>query len=189
MSSGARKVGVELSRRRHHVSTLTSGRCASVRPCSDPSGIDVYRRLHLEVDSGLLESTLRLAVSRRWRERQNLDSVRQVVDSFRPDVVLVWGMWNVPRSVPALVEELLGDRVAYYLCDYWPSLPSAYLQQWQSPPRRAVGRLPKWLIGRPVVARLNREPTIELRLEHPICVSQAVREVLVRAGVPWPTRR
>jgi glycosyltransferase involved in cell wall biosynthesis len=117
-------------------------------------------------------------------DARNLDIVRQVIEVERPDAALIWGMWNIPRAVPALVEELLPKRVAYYFCDYWPSLPSAYLQRWEEGARRSIAALPKRIAGLYFRRRLIREPQQVLRLERPICVSQAVRSILVSKGVP-----
>jgi glycogen synthase len=97
---------------------------------------------------------------------------------------LIWGMWNVPRSVPALLENLLPGCVVYYISDYWLSLPNAYIQRWQEPSKRAVSQLPKRLLAQYFLTILAKEPTVELNLVHPICVSQAVRDILVKAGVP-----
>jgi glycosyltransferase involved in cell wall biosynthesis len=181
------EVAIELTRRGHQVCVLTSGGepgpLGRVDEAAD-HGIDVRRGLHLEVESGLLGTSARLITARRRLELSNLGQVRRAIAEFRPDAALVWGMWNVPRSVPALVEELLGSRVCFYFCDYWPSLPTAYVQQFEAPAERRMSRLPKQLIGRVVAARLRREPAIKLRFEHPICVSRAVRDVLVQACVP-----
>jgi glycosyltransferase involved in cell wall biosynthesis len=168
------------------VRVLTStGRRGTLGPTDsvDHDRVEVERALHLEVLTGLLGSGVRLVAARRRLERANLTHVQRVVRDYRPDVALIWGMWNVPRSVPALIEELLGSRTAFYLCDYWPSLPSAYLQQWQAPARHALSGLPKRVVSRPIIARLAREQRARLRFEHPICVSAAVRTELVRAGV------
>jgi glycosyltransferase involved in cell wall biosynthesis len=95
-------------------------------------------------------------------------------------------MWNVPRSVPALVEELLPNRVAYYLCDYWLTLPTAYIQRWQEPARSrfALVQWAKQRVGEYFLAQLEAEEAVSLQLAHPICVSRAVRQLLLEAGVP-----
>ncbi|MFV2044124.1 MAG: glycosyltransferase family 4 protein, partial [Anaerolineales bacterium] len=93
-------------------------------------------------------------------------------------------MWNLPRSIPALIEELLPGRVIYYISDYWPSLPSAHLQRLQAPSRRWATRLPKRLLSLSVLAQLEKEPPIDLAMERPICVSRTVKEELMLSGVP-----
>jgi glycosyltransferase involved in cell wall biosynthesis len=132
----------------------------------------------------VLKTAVRFVRDRRRLEADNLAAIDDLVASFEPDAALIWGMWNVPRSVPARVEHLFGSRVAYYLCDYWPSLPSAYVQQCLSPARRAIARVPKRLIGGTLATRLSKYPTEHLRFEHPLCVSAATRGALVAGGIP-----
>src|SRR5689334_23083929 len=119
------EVAVELRSRAHRVVVLTAkpNRQTIV---DEEDEIEVRRLLNLEVEGGVAHTALRLLTDRRRREVENLDSVQQTIDEVRPDVAVIWGMWNVPRSVPALVERMMPGRVAYYLCDYWPSLPNAY---------------------------------------------------------------
>jgi glycogen(starch) synthase len=176
------EVATELAGRGHQLRILTS-RPPDGADVGDDRGLTVYRLLHLEVEAGLPQTAIRLLRHRQRLEQENLDLTQGLVSGFQPDVVLVWGMWNVPRSVPALVEQLLSGRVAYYLCDYWPSLPSAYIQRWQEPSRRLLTQWPKRLIGSYFTHRLRKEPAIPLNLAYPICVSRAVRELLVEAGV------
>ncbi len=176
------EVAVELSHRGHSVCVLTS-HSPDKTGASEDNGVQVHRLLHLEADRRFWRTALRFFIQRKRFGRENLDHIQRLVAGFQPDVALIWGMWNVPRSVPALVEQLLPGRVAYYLCDWWPSLPSAYTQYWQTPSGRAITRLPKRLIGRVALAQLAKEPSIELHLEHPICVSRAIRERLVQVGI------
>jgi glycogen synthase len=180
-----REVAVSLAHRGHSVHVLTSnvGARQAVEQMED---VTVHRRLHLELTGGLGETMWRLLVSRSKLEAANLRAVQELVASVQPDAALVWGMWNVPRSVPALVEKLLPDRVAYYLCDYWLTLPTAYIQRWQEPARSRHGpvRWAKQRAGEYFLAQLEAEKAVSLQLVHPICVSQVVRQLLLEAGVP-----
>lgn len=177
------EVAGEFTRRGHRIAVLTAGDHDGTRVIEE-KGVQVRRLLHLEVEGGVGRTALRLLRDRERLERENLDQLRAAVESFRPDAILVWGMWNVPRSVPALAEQLMPGRVFYYICDYWPSLPSAYLQQFQEPSTRSLTRWPKRILGGPFVAELTREKPVPLKLERPICVSRAVRDLLGRSGVP-----
>ena len=82
------------------------------------------------------------------------------------------------------MEKLLPGKVVYYLCDYWLTLPSAYVQRFQTPARRWTTQAPKWLLAKLFLGRLQVERPVPLRLEHPICVSQTVRDLLVEQGIP-----
>lgn len=168
--------------RGHTVAVLSS----RVRqpPAEDASRpFAVHRLLHTEVAGGMLETTRRLAGERYRLEGENLATVRQLVAAFRPDVAFIWGMWNISRAVPQEIEQLLGTHVAYYLCDYWLSLPSAYIQRLQEPARRTYNQWYKSLIRRTFLPQLAAADVPQLRLAHPICVSRAVCELLAARGV------
>jgi glycosyltransferase involved in cell wall biosynthesis len=176
------EVAGELAGRGHDVTVLTL--CTGPTDHGRGDGpISVHRVLHPEVVGGVLDTALRLR-RRADLERETLSSVRRILGATHPQAAVIWGMWNVPRSVPALLERLLGDRVAYYLCDYWLSLPSAYQQKFEEPATRKLCSLPKRLVAMPAVAYLSAQPAPRLRLERPLCVSQAVREGLIARGVP-----
>lgn len=177
------EVAVELVRRGHQVSVLTS-HIDKIDGHINDYGVQVHRQLRLEVEQKLFNTVVKLLRNRTKLEEANLIYLRNLVADFQPDAVLIWGMWNVPRSVPALIEQLLPGRVAYYICDYWLSLPNAYIQRWEAPSRREYAYWAKQLIGIPFLSQLEKESPISLKLEHPICVSKAVQRLLIEAGVP-----
>lgn len=145
----------------------------------------VLRTLHLELDGGLWQTMVRLGTNDRNKlETENIATVHTLIEEFQPDVALIWGMWNVPRSVPAAVEAQLPGRVAYYICDYWLSLPSAYIQRWEEDANHRFAQTLKQMVGIPFMTRLQTDAPVGLAVEHPICVSQAVRDLLVAEGVP-----
>jgi glycosyltransferase involved in cell wall biosynthesis len=172
------EVAEELVRRGNNVSVLTS-RISQETSQLLQNGVDVYRTLSLEVEQGLLSTTVRLLRDRKRVENENLDQVHRLVASFKPDVAMVWGMWNIPRSVPALLEQLQPDQVAYYICDYWLTLPNAYVQRWREPATRQEFNIIKRLLARLFLLRLEKEAPVSLELKHPICVSNAVKKLLV----------
>jgi glycosyltransferase involved in cell wall biosynthesis len=92
-------------------------------------------------------------------------------------------MWNIPRSVPALVEKLLPGRVAYYICDYWLTLPNAYIQRWREPAKRKWLYPAKRLLSKPFLLRLEKDAAVNLELKYPICVSNAVKKLLVDSRI------
>lgn len=176
------EIAAGFTQRGHQVSVLTS-RSPGINGGASQDGIPVYRLLNLEVENGLASTVFRLLGNQRLKESENLELTRQLIASTDPDVALIWGMWNVPRSVPALIEDLLPGRVVYYLCDYWPSLPSAYVQRLRAPARHGLAQVPKRIISQPLLARLQKERPIQLAFDHAICVSERAREILVDDGV------
>lgn len=176
------EVTEELVRRGHTAEVVTSSP-PQARPRVDQGDLVVHRCLELEADMGYWQTALRF-VRRQRLNQENLARLRRIMAVSRPDVAFIWGMWNVPRSVPALVEQLLPGRVAYYLCDYWPALPSAYEQYWRTPSGRAFTRLPKRLVGQWALRQISNENPARLRLEHVMCVSRGVLDRLRAANVP-----
>lgn len=171
-----------LRQRGHNILVLTSMHGTYNKPvCSD----NLYRCLHLEMDLRPLQHSLIFFTQRKHREQHNLERFEQLLNQFQPDVVFIWGMWNLPRTLPALAEAICPGRVVYRFAEYWPTLPSQHEFYWRTPGRTWYGRLIKGLLGRLALAMLAREKQpLPLKFEHTICVSAATRDLLVEAGIP-----
>ncbi len=176
------EVAQRMVERGHQVWVLTSRSRALAETCPD-GPVSVLRRLNLEVIGGL-KSTLWRVVARRRLEAENQGVLEELAEQFSPDVVLAWGLWNVPRAVPLWLEAQYPGRMAYYISDYWPTLPSAELQQLEAPSRRALLGLPKRLAAAAAKVWIGEARPRMLRFENPICVTQSVRDSLVAAGIP-----
>ncbi len=176
------ETALRLARSRHSVAVLTSRSSRTVFEAQN-GAVEVFRKLRLQVTGDLKSTLLRFALRARL-ERENLVAVEETLSTFKPDVALAWGLWNVPRSVPHELERRLPGRMAYYLSDYWPALPPAFVQQLNAPARRPLLQFPKRLAALPVNTWMNRAGSAPLRFEHPICVTSAVRRSLVEAGIP-----
>jgi glycosyltransferase involved in cell wall biosynthesis len=153
-----------LRSRGHEVWVLASdfGKDGLTHP--DPAW--VQRSLHLEMELASLKNAFQFFTHRKKREAQNLNRVRDAFQSFKPDVVLIWGMWNLHRSIPALIEELMPGRVAYYIGDYWPTLPNQFENYWNASPRNKITGLPKLMLKPFALQILAREKRPQLKLEH-----------------------
>jgi glycosyltransferase involved in cell wall biosynthesis len=182
------EVGDRLKQRRHSVAVVTTSHgvhrhAAPVAPVAPEE--DVYRVLSPEVDLRPYRAMLGFFAGRGARLERNLAALDGVVTEVSPDVVIVWGMWNLARALPARAETRLPGRVVYYLADYWPSLPDAYTLYWKAPARRGSAALLKRVMARPALHLLARaKGTPSPRFERVVAVSQAVRDHLVRQGVP-----
>ena len=170
----------ELERRGHTVRVLTSQYDTA---SSTKSGRDgVIRDLYLEADIyhyRIADFFLR----RPFQERANARVLRSAMDQFSPDLVVVWGMWNLSRNLPYWAEQWFPGRVAYYIADIWPMTPDAHEQYWQRPANRLPGKLAKRILGPLALSLLHREgypPT--LNFEHALCCSQYIRDELVDAS-------
>lgn len=152
-----------LRARGHDVSVLTSSFATDRERGPSPSW--VRRELQLEMEFASLRNAVRFFTSRTADERENLARVRRAVATLEPDCIVIWGMWNLQRSIPALAEQLRPNRVACFVGDYWPTLPSQYVPYWESPARNwmtAPIKAPLRVAARRLLARQAR-PAVELR--------------------------
>ena len=179
-----REVAIELVERGHELGVLTGNATAATgkRMVTNVDGLRVYRCLQLEVVGGVASTAVRILRDRARLERSNEACVRGLLNDFQPDAVMVWGLWNVPRDVPVVLEECCCERLVYYVCDYWPLLPSAFVQQFEAPSRRAATGMLKRALGTVMLPRLRRNGRRALRMNRTFCVSRAARDLLVQAG-------
>lgn len=123
-------------------------------------------------------------------EAENNRFVTKMIAELRPDVVFVWGMYALSRSIPAVVERMNSIPVSYYISDHWPADPSLHEVYWQQPARKPLGRLAKPALARLAQFLLKRHGhPCRLRFSNAMVVSEAVRKGLVQAGLPFQTAR
>lgn len=181
------EVAERFCRRGHCIAVLTSRH--GVETIVEPEPRWISRRLHLEMEFAFLSNSIQFFVARRARERANTACLRGLIESFAPDVVLVWGMWNLHRSLAAMAERLLPDRVVYYVGDYWPTLPSQHESYWRTDGRHWATRLPKRLLGGAARRMLEREEMATLAFAHTLFPSGFLRAELMRLGVPFKSTK
>ena len=144
-----------------------------------------HRSLYLEVDLVPWRHSITFFTQRKAREKYNLECFARVLEQFEPDIIFIWGMYNLPRSLAVLAETSSPDKVVYRFATYWPTLPSAHEFYWHAPGRKWYSRIPKQVLGPFALAMLAKEvPQYPLSFKHAICVSAAARNILVEAGVP-----
>ncbi len=164
--------------RGHTVRVLTSHFGANDQAHDEP---DVIRALHLEADINYYRPH-EFFTQRRQREAANLRVLRHTIEEFQPDRCIVWGMWNLSRALPHLIEQLLPGRVAYYIASYWPNEPDMHTQYWQLPAKKLPGALIKKPLRALALAQLKREGyPPQLQFKQVRCVSRYVRDTLVAA--------
>lgn len=171
-----------LQTRGHQTAVLTSMNGTNNEPV-EVNGI--FRHLYLEMDFVPWRQSVTFFTDRRRRERANLQRIDDVLRTFAPDVTFIWGMWNLPRSVPRHLEEREPERIVYRFADYWPTLPSQHELYWRKEGRTWYSRLPKRLLAGLALRMLQRERRRQdLRFTNSICVSAATRDHLLQGGVP-----
>lgn len=172
------EIAVHLTRRGHQVHVLTSTHGVT----SSESESDIYRQLLLQSDIHYYQpyQTLRYFSNRRVNRR----TVREVLKAVQPDVVMVWGMWNLSWSVAAEAEALMGSRVVYYLNSTWPADPTPHQTYWSGAGNTLLGGAFLRIFKGPVKWLLRDEwLPCKLRLEHVAVCSRATQEQLRQAGL------
>lgn len=171
-----------LKQRGHATLVLTSMHGAGNVPARVEG---VSRSLYLEMDLVPWKHSITFFTKRKAREEHNLQVFERVLREFDPDIIFIWGMWNLHYSLAALAEAQYPDRVVYRFATYWPTLPSQHEFYWRAPGRNWYSRLIKQVLGRLALDMLAKEThKVPLAFRHAYCVSAASRNVLVEAGVP-----
>lgn len=162
--------------RGHEVYILTSRHRADESDRPEPH---IYRTLYLQADFDHYQPVDFF----RYRPRQeafNRLELKRVLEAARPDLVVVWGMYNLSRWLPYWLEQWLPQCVAYYLASYWPADMDIHLGYWQSPAGREVSNLVKWPFSRLAEWRLKREAyPPKLSFKQAACCSHYVKDRLV----------
>ncbi len=133
----------------HQVSVLTS----TYGYDREFSEGNIHRLLSLEGDLQFYK--MKDAWSYPQRRQRNLEHLRRLVAAEKPDIIFIWGMWNLSRSVALEAERLMGPRVVYYLANPWPIEANMHQQFWDAPATSFVKTLAKRLLRIP--ARFDTE--------------------------------
>ena len=174
------EVAEGLRNRGHEVCVLTSTYGQHSMFTSDPPWVS--RELQLEMEFAHLSNSIQFFTSRKKREEQNLACLREFLCHHEPDAILIWGMWNLPRSLPALAESLMPGKVVYYIGDYWPFLPSQYENYWNAPARSFMTGVPKSILKQIARFLLDRQTRHELKFENVLFPSDFLRQEFERKG-------
>jgi glycosyltransferase involved in cell wall biosynthesis len=175
------EMATQLRERGHEIIVLTSRHALERDDNNDPSW--VRRELHLEMELVSLRNGIQFFTHRRQHERENLAILRSYINRFRPEGMVVWGMWNIVRSVPILAEALMPGRVVYYVGDYWPTLPSQFEFYWKAPAQYWYTQLPKAILGLAANYVLAQETVAKPNFERVIFPTLFMRNELIKRGM------
>jgi glycogen(starch) synthase len=187
------EVADALADRGHEVTVLTSRYGVDSPPGGQPAPAEngatqpvVHRSLQLQTDLAYYRP-LRFLTRWQTEEAENRRLLLAALDNVRPDLVVVWGMWNFSLNLPYWAEQRLPGRVAYYLCSYWPTDLDPHRAYWSKPANTLVGKLLKVPLQRWAHQRLDSAGyPPQLRFAHAACCSHYVRDTLVRQGAVPP---
>lgn len=169
----------QLIRRGHDCHILTSQYGVEDQAAPEDA---VTRTLHLQAKIDYYRP-LDFFLRRPGQERANRRALRRALDAFQPDVVFLWGFWNLSTQVAYWAEQWMPGRVAYAIASYWLIEQSAHDAYWERPALRPwANRLmapARWIALRILQKERKTHPLV---LEHVSCVSDYVRSRLSNAG-------
>jgi glycosyltransferase involved in cell wall biosynthesis len=151
-----------------------------------PDQAEVCRVLALEADVHKyhpLQHLLRYPA----RLRANLCILDATISTFEPDLVFIWGMWNLSPALAALAEERLPGRVVYSFGGYWPLEPDVHEQYWKARDDHWLGRqFRRALASLALSSRYRPVHACSLTFPHAITCSQSVLDQLQEGGLILP---
>lgn len=168
-----------LQARGHECYVLTSN--YGMRDQRKPE-VGIARRLHLQADINHYRPREYFLLTYS-REHRNRCTLRVAINQFKPDLVFIWGMWNLSLHVAHWAECWMPHRVAYAVAGYWLTEPDVHETYWR---RHARGRLSKaiWTPVRLLALRIltRAKARYPLALDHVAYVSRYVRDKSAAEG-------
>ena len=166
--------------RGHDVFILTSRLYKKSLPRTDSKKI--FRVLYLESDINYYQP-LDFFLKRKIRDKTNIGYLRKAIKEISPEIIMVWGMWNLSLRLPFWAEKVLPGRVIYYIASYWPTDENPHAAYWKLPTNRPYLAGIKNILKSYSLSRLKDEdypPTI--KFDHAYCCSEFVKNRLTEAG-------
>lgn len=168
-----------LRQRGHEVHVLTSEhQCANATGAEDPS-IDRTLKIH-----GFYGHPWRGIASLSKLEIANNRIVRETISRVKPDLVYVWNMGGVSKSI-LLTLERLNIPTAFYLSDHWIArgLQADVWLNWWTGPTTSVPKKIIRTITRPIFNSLAPITSIhQLKFKRIYFCSRALRKLTASAG-------
>jgi len=177
-----RDIAQRFVERGHHVQVLTSNRGVAQQPPAREADIQRVLRFVPDYESRL-SAGLQFFVTRRRDEEHNRQCLRAQLAQFDPDVIFIWNIDGLPKSIAAEAEAAQHPGVAYWLAGESPAAPDEFQRYWQRRGRSPLARITKGALAGIALAILRAEGTPQLRLQHVGIVSEYLRQEGIQAGV------
>lgn len=116
-------------------------------------------------------------------ERFNKRQLVTTINHFSPDLVVIWGMWNLSLGLPHLVEQIMPKRIAYYISSYWPMDENLHLSYWKNPSSTHLTKFLMKPLSKMALKQIDHQYQYPLKFEHTMCCSEFVKKRLLEVGV------
>ena len=173
----------ELRARGHQVQVLTSNHIVAGKPAETEQGVERALRIHGFYGHPWLN------IARLHRlEVQNNRTLLAAIEKHKPDLVYVWNMGGVSKSLVFTLQKL-GIPCVYYLSDHWIArgfTSDVWLNWWNGPagPRKKILRSLATITGLRALAQRSAptNPPAHLRFQRLYFCSKALRKLTAAAG-------
>jgi glycosyltransferase involved in cell wall biosynthesis len=174
----------ELRARGHQVRVLTSDHAVPGRSGTEEDGIERTLRIH-----GFYGHPWHGILSLRKLERHNNETLLAAIREHQPDLVYVWNMGGLPKSM-VLTLQRLGIPIVFYLSDHWIArgfTSDVWLKWWNRPARGTKEKLLKAALNISGIRRswdriAPTNPPSHLRFHRLYFCSKALRKLTAAAG-------
>ncbi len=174
------EVASRLESRGHEIEVLTSN--YGIHSKFTESESRVSRVFYLQSDLSYYRPAS-FFLNRTVQERRNIRMLRKKIDEYKPDMIMVWGMWNLSKFLPYWAERWMPGKVTYFISSYWPADVDPHTAYWNLPTRHKASKVIKRSLRKFAMGILKAENyPPRLQLENTVCCSQYVRDTLVRSG-------
>lgn len=177
-----RDVAERMIARGHEVRILTSDHGIGTRTVNDPP--HVRRDLKLNIDySDRMKIPLQFLWRRPRAEAHDFHCLCAHVAEFTPDVVFIWNLEGLPRSLTMAAESLSNVGVAYWLASRTPAEPDEYWQYWTARGRTLHAEAFKALVRRLALTLMRRQgQPLRPDMRHAAVVSDYMRRKGIAEG-------
>jgi glycogen(starch) synthase len=177
-----RDVAARLSDRGHAIHVLTSNHGLDGR--SQPDEPAIHRLLEISPDYGArLGPAWQFMFARRQAETRNRECLRSLVQQFQPEVICIWNLQGLPRSLAVEAESLSNVGVAYWLAGYSPAEPDEYWLYWSaSTINPAISPIKQLLSSAALSILRNEGQPIHPQMQHVAVVSEFMRNKGIADG-------
>ncbi len=168
----------ELRARGHDVQILTSDHVVNGKPCLPEVGIDRALKIH-----GFYGHPWLNIWKLRKLEKHNNETLRKAIREYAPDLVYVWNMGGLSKSLVFTLQEL-GVPTVYYLSDHWIARgfsSDVWLSWWNR--NDLTQKILKWSGARSYCQRIApTNANRDLRFKRLYFCSKALRKLTASAG-------
>lgn len=181
-----RDVAEQMCARGHLVRVLTSDHGDDGRQAADPSYVFRELKLHISYNDGI-KVPLQFLWRRPKAEAHDLRALQSQVADFAPEVIFIWNLQGLPRSLATQAEDFANVGVAYWLAGYSPAEPDEYWIYWSSKGKTTGARGIKTALRRPALAMMRHQGhPLRPAMRNVAVVSQYMRRAGIAEGILPP---